>query len=98
MCCLRCADYRCAGTAYGCVNRTLIRGAARAPATRGPAARTGAGRTRVLTATHGMHVEMSGWRHAVRVGRTGWCEVCTALSRENCASGIALAGCIVRRL
>ena len=90
-CRLRSAANRCAEAAYGCANRTSIRGGTRAPATRGPAARTGAGRSRVLTAAHGMQVEMSGRRHAVRVRRTGWCEVCTALSRASCASGIALA-------
>ena len=88
--CLRCADYRCAETACGCVDRMLIRGGARALATRGPAARTGAGRSRVLTATQGMHAEMSGWRPAVRVGRTGWCKACTTLSRVNGALRIAL--------
>ena len=69
----------------------LISGGARAPATRGSAARTGAGHSRVLAAAHGMRVEMSGRRHAGHAGRVGWREVCIAWSRASGDSRIAFA-------
>jgi len=65
------AANRCAEAAGGCVNRAPSRGGARALATRGPAAPTGAGCSRVLTAARGMHGEMADRRHAGRVGRCG---------------------------